>query len=194
MVDLAKISKLNGKKFAFKFVIESIEGREVLEFCNERLLELLKKAATNTIEPVNNIEFTGRPNEFGNIVANLFAVECRRLGLEYEKPRDISGKAKENGYPDGVIKFENAYFYVEVKSCEESKQNQTLRTFFYSPSSSSKIVHDAAHLLVCFLTKKDKFKLLLNGDFHIVDMSKKDVKLKLEYNASNKELYGRERL
>ncbi len=45
-------------------------------------------------------------------------------------------------------------------------------------------------MLICFLTAKNGNALLLNGAFHIVDMFDKEVKLKLEYNANNKELYG----
>lgn len=186
---LHKIAKLNGKKFPFKDVIKQIEGCEVLKFDNVALLNLLKNASSNAIMPVNNIEFSGRPNEFGNIVANLFAVECKKLGLNYEKPRDNKGKNKETGYPDGIIFYKNAYFYIELKTCEETKQNQTLRTFYYSPSQNSKITHNASHLLICFLTIKRNNALFLNGAFHIVDMFEKEVTLKLEYNANNKELY-----
>lgn len=187
---LGEISKLNNKKFPFKEVIKNIEKREVLEFKNDKLLTLLKSACANTIMPVNNIAFSGRPNEFGNIVAKLFADECRTLGLDYQKPKDTQGKGKESGYPDGYLFFENRHFYVELKTCEERQQKQTLRTFFYSPSLNSKIIYDACHLLICFLTTKNSNALLLNGVFHIVDMFDKEVKLKLEYNANNKELYG----
>lgn len=188
--ELYKIAKFNNKKFPFKEVIKNIENCDVLPFTNEKLLKILKCACKNTITPVNNIEFSGRPNEFGNIVANLFGVECKNLGLSYQKPKDFKGKGKENGYPDGFIEFEKEYFYIELKTCEENKQNQTLRTFFYSPSTNSKITHNASHLLICFLTTKQNNALLLNGDFHFVDMYEKEVKLKLEYNSNNKELYG----
>ncbi|RAX55159.1 hypothetical protein CCY99_00215 [Helicobacter sp. 16-1353] len=187
---LGEISKLNNKIFPFKEVVKNIEKCEVLKFDNDELLNILKTACSNTITPVNNIEFSARPNEFGNIVANLFAVECRNMQLEYQKPKNSYGKDKESGYPDGLLVFKDKYYYIELKTCEESKQNQTLRTFFYSPSQSSKIIYDAPHLLICFLTTKKNNILLLNGNFHIVDMYEKNVKLKLEYNSNNKELYG----
>lgn len=165
---LGTISKLNNKRFPFREVIKNIQRREVLEFKNARLLGLLKSACKNTITPVNNIEFSGRPNEFGNIVANLFAIECKGVGLDYQKPKDTQGKGKESGYPDGLVVFENQYFYTK----------------------HSKILYDASHLVICFLTYKNGSALLLNGEFHIVDMYEKEVKLKLEYNSNNKELYG----
>ena len=122
---LNEISKLNNKKFPFKEVIKNIEKHNVLKFDNNELLNFLKSACKNTIIPVNNIEFIGRPNEFGNIVANLFAVECRKLGLKYQKPEDVQGKKKESGYPDGFLKFMNKYYYLELKTCEEKQQKQT---------------------------------------------------------------------
>ena len=91
---LNDIIKLNNKKFLFKEVIKNIEKHEVLKFDNNKLLNILKSACRNTIIPVNNIEYIGRPNEFGNIVANLFAVECRKLKLKYQKPKDSQGKKK----------------------------------------------------------------------------------------------------
>ncbi|WP_346679161.1 hypothetical protein [uncultured Brachyspira sp.] len=187
---LNDIIKLNNKKILFKEVIKNIEKQEVLKFDNNKLLNILKSACRNTIIPVNNIEYIGRPNEFGNIVANLFAVECRKLKLKYQKPKDSQGKKKESGYPDGFLEFMDKYYYIELKTCEEKQQDKTLRTFFYSPSTNSKIIYDASHLLICFLTVKNGNILQLNGNYCIVDLHEKEVKLKLEYNSNNKELYG----
>ena len=127
---LNDIIKLNNKKFLFKEVIKNIEKHEVLKFDNNKLLNILKSACRNTIIPVNNIEYIGRPNEFGNIVANLFAVECRKLKLKYQKPKDSQGKKKESGYPDGFLEFMDKYYYIELKTCEEKQQDKTLRTFY----------------------------------------------------------------
>lgn len=187
---LNEINKFNNKKFPFREVVKNIEKHEVLKFDDSELLSILKNVCKNTIIPVNNVGFVGRPNEFGNIVANLFAVECKNLKLNYQKPRDAKGKHKESGYPDGLIKFNDRYFYMELKTCEEKQQNKTFRTFFYSHSTNSKIIYDASHLLICFLTTKRDNILQLNGNYHIVDMYEKEVKLKLEYNSNNKELYG----
>lgn len=52
------------------------------------------------------------------------------------------------------------------------------------------LLKSACKNTICFLTYKNGSALLLNGEFHIVDMYEKEVKLKLEYNSNNKELYG----
>jgi len=185
-----QITELNGKKFLFKEVVHGVDGCEVLKFDNSALLKIIKKACQRTVQEVNTrTNFSGRPNEFGNLVANYFGFECTKLGLDYTKPTDKNGKAKESGYPDGLIQQKGSYCYIEVKTCEHSKLQQTFRTFFYSPSASSKIIHNAPHLLIGFETDKDGDILILNGEFHITDMFNKEVTLKLEYNTNNKCLY-----
>ena len=188
--NLASIKSNNNKIFDFKDVIESIEGHLVIQFDNQKLLDLLKTAADNTITTINNVpKFKGRPNEFGNLVQWFFSKECVNIGLDYNTPKDNKGHSKDSGYPDGEIKFEDTYYYIEVKTYEQSKKTQTLRSFFYSPSATSKITRDASHLLVGFSTKDIK----LIG-YHFTDMFTKKVKLKLEFNTNNKALYNNSEL
>ncbi|MCL2331396.1 MAG: hypothetical protein FWC61_02510 [Proteobacteria bacterium] len=184
-INLASIKSNNGKVFDFKDVIESVEGHAVIKFNNDNLLAVLRKAADNTVKTINKApQFQGRPNEFGNLVQWYFAKECISAGLKYNAPKDNKGHLKESGYPDGEIEFEGKHYYIEVKTYEQSKKQQTLRSFFYSPSMTSKITRDSPHLLVGFSTKD----LRLTG-FHFTDMFAKKVKLKLEFNTSNRELY-----
>ncbi|GMO12595.1 MAG: type II restriction endonuclease MjaV [Treponemataceae bacterium] len=191
----AQMAEMNGKTFPFRDVIKGVEGHDVLEFNNPALLDAIKTACTNTVTIINkSTNFTGRPNEFGNLVANFLSLECSKIGLDYQKPTDTDNKAKETGYPDGLIKYENTWCYLEIKTCEHTKTEQTFRTFFYSPSVTSKIIHDAPHLLVGFETDKDGDTFILNGKFYITDMFKKNVTLKLEYNTNNKQLYKPEDL
>ena len=196
--NLAQIKANNGKVFDFKDVIESVDGHIVKEFTNKALLKKLKLAAKNTMNVNNSLPrpYKGGINEFGNFVQVLFAQECQKLGLKYSTPVDTKGRAKESGYPDGCISFKKDYFcYIEVKTYSEKNKNSSLRSFFYSPSNTSKITRDAAHLLVGFSTKSasaDGPHTLL--DFHFTDMFSKKVKLKLEFNQNNKEIYKKSEL
>lgn len=113
----------------------------------------------------NNIEFSGRPNEFGNIVANLFAVECRTLELDYQKPKDTQGKGKESGYPDGYLFFENRHFYVELKTCEERQQKQTLRTFFLFSIFKFKNHLRCSAFACVFLNNQEKWRFVIKWRF-----------------------------
>lgn len=183
--NLENIKDSNGKVFAFKDVIESIENHKVIKFDNQALLDALKLAAQNTVNTINSSpKFKGRANEFGNLVQWCFEKECIKTGLHYETPKTSDGKSKISGYPDGFVNFDNYPCYIEVKTYEITKKCQTLRSFFYSPSNSSKITQDASHLLVGFSTKD-----LYLVDFNFTDMYLKKVKLKLEFNQNNKELY-----
>jgi hypothetical protein len=183
--NLTNIKSNNGKIFKFKDVIESIENHKVIRFSNNALLTQLKRVANNTVNAINSApRFKGRPNEFGNLVQWYFARECVKERLDYSTPTNSKGQEKESGYPDGFINYTDCPCYIEVKTYEETKKNQTLRSFFYSPSETSKITKDACHILVGFSTKN----LKLSG-FHFTDMFVKNVKLKLEFNQNNKEMY-----
>ncbi len=190
---LSNIKSINGQVFRFADVVESIDGHRVLKFDNDELLSKLKIAAQNTATHNNEsaTPYVGRINEFGNYVQNLFASECRKLGLNYHTPTDCDGHCKESGYPDGCIEFPNGDIcYIEVKTFAHTSGQSTLRSFFYSPSNTSKITKDAPHLLVGFATASENAKgphTIL--DFHFTDMFLKNVKLKLEFNQDNKNLY-----
>ncbi|MDR0881271.1 MAG: hypothetical protein LBP55_01810 [Candidatus Adiutrix sp.] len=182
----------NGKTFYFRDVIKDMEGYEVLKFNNDKLLKKVKEVCQNIISPVNKAKkndpmFPKRANEFGNYVERYFLEKCIEMQLEYKKPTE-----KESGYPDGLLYFDNKYYYIEIKTCEENSLKSSFRSFFYSPSKNPKIEHDAPHLLIGFETIKNE--LQLNGMFLIADMYDKKVTLKLEYNTNNKELYKSEGL
>lgn len=189
--ELVDLKESNGKVFNFCDVIESIDNHKVIRFSRENavhllLLEKLKQAAENTVATVNgNVnKKLERANEFGNYVQSIFSKECNKLGIVYETPKDTNGKAKTSGYPDGFIKFNNQLFYLEIKTYAEEAKDQTFRTFFYSPSSNSKIIYDAVHLLVGFST--EGFNLT---GYTYTDMYNKKVELKQEFNQNNKEMY-----
>ena len=138
---LSQIKGNNGLKFDFKDVIESIDGHKVVKFNNPELLKKLKIAANNTKNRNNSRKnpYEGRINEFGNYVQKLFAEECKKLGLNYSTPKDVDGKQKESGYPDGCIQTDDGYFcYIEIKTFAEKNKETSLRSFFYSPSKTSK--------------------------------------------------------
>lgn len=190
---LSSIKTINDQTYKFADVIESVEGHKVLQFDNPALLQTLKLAAKNTM--VNNntstTPYSGRINEFGNYIQDLFAKECRKLGLNYHTPTDCEGHCKESGYPDGCVELEDGSLcYIEVKTFAHNSTASTLRSFFYSPSKTSKITQDAPHLLVGFATCSENAKgphTILT--YHFTDMFFKNVKLKLEFNQDNKNLY-----
>ncbi|MDR0486054.1 MAG: hypothetical protein LBH29_04935 [Elusimicrobiota bacterium] len=190
---LSQIKNLNGKKFRFFEVIEQVENHKVIKFDGDsKLLSVLRTAAKSIIEPVNNSKdkdsnFPKRANEFGNYVERFFRERLQNFGYDCVKPKTIGGKTKEAGYPDCLLIFESKPYYLEVKTCEAGSLNSSFRSFFYSPSESSKIDRDAVHLLIGFKTIKNQMQL--TGDILIADLFNKEVTLKLEYNSNNKELY-----
>ena len=189
---LSQIKDSNGVVFEFKDVIESVEGHTVIKFDNPELLAKLKTAAQNTVDRNNTSPnpYKGRINEFGNYIQKLFAEECRKVGIQYSTPYNAADKSKESGYPDGFVQEGNYCCYVEVKTYANYSKESSLRTFYYSPSKTSKITLDASHILIGFATKSENAQGPHHiVDFHFTDMFSKKVRLKLEFNQNNKELY-----
>jgi hypothetical protein len=195
---LSEIKNLNGKKFKFHQIIKQIEDKNVIKFDgNKNLIKVLRSVSKSVITPINKSKrsdpnFPKRPNEFGNYVEKAFRDKMQENGYDCTKPRSLEGKSKETGYPDCLLLFEDKAYYLEIKTCESNSLKSTLRSFFYSPSNTSKIDRDATHLLIGFETVKNK--LQLTGEVFITDLYNKTVILKLEYNSNNNELYKPEEL
>ena len=80
-------------------------------------------------------------------------------------------------------------FYLDPKLYETASRNSSLRTFYYTPRDrTSKILKNAHHLLIGFAHDGKDGQWTFES-WHLVDLSKTELTLKSEYNASNKELY-----
>jgi hypothetical protein len=109
-------------------------------------------------------------------------------------PLTEGGERLASGYPDRRIVHlpSGRVAYIDPKLVEEGSTDSTLRTFYFTPrTTTNKIREDAHHLLVGILHDgKDgdwsfrSWKLIDLYDFH--------VRLKAEYQAGNKDLYRKE--
>ena len=66
------------------------------------------------------------------------------------------------------------------------------RTFYVSPSQDFKVTRDAYHLLLAFSTEEVEEGLYSLTGFKLLDLYGIECNLKLEFNASNKDLYSEE--
>lgn len=190
---ISQIKQLNGKKFKFYDIIKQIENVEVFKFNGDKnIIRIIRDVATQTIMTINNTpQKEIRANEFGNYVEKIFREKMISYGYNCDKPKNKQGKYKSSGYPDCIWIHNEQIYYLEIKTCKAGSLSSTFRSFFYSPSASSKITLNAFHLLIAFETIG---KSHLSGDVLITDLYDKDVTLKLEYNTNNKELYKTDKL
>ncbi len=121
-----------------------------------------------------------RENEIGNWFEKYFISELEK---NLQIKNIVSGGS---GYPDGGFNIKNKTWYVEVKTFNTKSKTSTMRSFYTQPSSRYKVKYDGYHVLVAFEKSTNNNQVL---DVHMLDLSTLKLKLKMEFNASNKDMY-----
>jgi hypothetical protein len=124
--------------------------------------------------------FGNRINEVSRAIENELVEEIRKTGL---KPKMLPTM----GYPDiELIDQHGRLTYLEVKISSSVKRS-SLRSFYYT--TGKKIKTDARHLLLGLLITEEKDKYWKIEEWTLTDLSKLNVQLKAEFNASNIDIY-----
>ena len=192
---------LSNRAFDFATVAEAVSGKRVIPLSKmasgERVSGEVSSVLSEVIAEMNSegspVQGLRRINEGSRffedgLLKGLNAVE----GLKCEIPRTREGKEQRSGYPDLKITDEatGEVFYLDPKLMEQASVESTLRTFYFEPKDGTlKINEEAAHLLVGI--EHDG----VDGNWHftgwrIVDLSGLKVRLKAEFQASNRDIYG----
>jgi hypothetical protein len=186
----------------FREIVEATTGHAVLPAgTDDPLLPLLARVLDLTLAEFNA---TGSPltnlrriNE-----ASRFFEDRLRVGLDAaadfscDVPKTAEGASQRSGYPDLRIVHHASgrIYYLDPKLFETGSETSTLRTFYYEPKTTTgKVTEDAVHLLVGVEHDGN------DGDWkflrwHLVDLHDFRVRLKAEFQASNKDLYRPELL
>jgi hypothetical protein len=153
------------------------------------------RAATAVIEEANSTRMRDwnvrRVNELGNALEGPFSRKFNELGSSLR----CLGFAQTAGYPDRRIQRNHEVVaYIDLKTYEENSAASTFRSFYYQPREArSKIQTSALHLLLAFphgpletVAGRNYWRL---AGAHLLDLSELRVKLKGEFQASNRDLY-----
>ena len=185
-------------EYRFAEVIKATTGHQVIAFdetiaAHRELLERLEKVARRAAVRAKGRGIRrSRANEVGNAMEEYVLEAMAKENLDATRPRTQSGRTLSAGYPDFDLNSEPAC-YVELKTYNERTGNSTQRTFYYSPSTDPKITHDALHLLIAFQmvrTEEDGRFVWRPERYRIASLDQVEVKLKIEYNQGNRELYA----
>jgi len=175
------------KSIPFPDLIEASSKYKVLKFQslgqdNELFLQLTK-SANNFIHFANRTKqrFQGdRPNDVGKRIEEVFVQELKKTELT---PLLLP----KSGYPDMKITDQRGNItYLESKAVSKG-WDSTFRTFYYS--NSSKIMSDGRHLLIAWKIEEEKDKYWKVEGWKLCDLFQLKIKTKLEFNASNRDLY-----
>ena len=182
-------------------VIEEASGQKVLplDSMSDSVLDAIGNAADATLEkfnsPTSPLMGLRRINEASRFFEDsLHELLDAQPDLKCQVPVTREGKAQRSGYPDLMIQHipTGRIYYLDPKLYEASSQSSSLRTFYYTPRyETSKILKPANHLLIGFAHDGKDGQWTFES-WSLVDLSKTTLKLKSEYNSSNKELYQSE--
>jgi hypothetical protein len=187
----------------FSEVIFDATGKRVLAFdpqneTDQRVVKQISAACEETMKRLNApdsvIQNLGRINE----VSSHFEDTLRELlnstsGLSCDSPPTIEGKMQRSGYPDLQIVdlASRRVFYLDPKLYAAGSRDGSFRTFYFEPKrATNKVRDDAVHFIVGFEhERRDKNGRWKFTRWDLVDLSHFKVKLKAEFQGSNRDIY-----
>ena len=191
---------LSDRRFSFATIAEACSGKMVLPLddseAHQRVTAAIREALVATLAEMNKedapVRKLRRINEASRFFEDgLLARIDAMPGLSCGIPMTRSGDHQRSGYPDLRIVDEasGTVFYLDPKLVERNSAASTFRTFYFEPKDETlKITDDAVHLLVGIEHDGQTRRWTFTG-WRLVDLSTLQVRLKAEFQASNKELY-----
>jgi len=158
----------------------------------EKLAVILSQTLAKLNDPSHPIHSAGRINEASRFIEDELLAQCTGVqGWSCGIPKTSSGEEQRSGYPDLRLVLEDgSVVYLDPKLHASDSRESTLRTFYYEPKTTTGKVHDdARHLLIGVQHNEGQGGQLRFEGWEIVDVSKIKVRLKAEFQASNKDMY-----
>jgi hypothetical protein len=164
---------------------------------DQRVLALLKTTLADVVAtmsaPDSAIQSIARINEvsapFENMIREkLDAAEGFKCGF----PTTADGKVQRSGYPDLRLLDEASgrIYYLDPKLYSTGNRASSFRTFYFEPKvATNKIRDDAVHLILGFEHEGRKAAHWNFTRWDVVDLSKFKVRLKAEFQGSNRDMY-----
>ena len=179
-----------------KKVIAVDKNNEVDQRVIKQIGEVLDEVVRRMNGPDSRIQGIARINE----VSSHFEDMMRELlnavpGLSCDIPRTAENRVQRSGYPDlRLIDMETKrVFYLDPKLYAVGSRESSFRTFYFEPKvATNKVLDDAVHFIVGFEHEKRTAEGWKFTRWDLVDLSQFKVKLKAEFQASNRDLYRTE--
>jgi len=197
---LQEDTQLRGLPFAE--VIKDATGKRVLAIdpqnqVDQRVIKQISAALDEVVrrlnQPESMIQGVARINEVSSHFENLLReLLDAASGLSCDFPRTADGHVQRSGYPDLRIldRETKRVFYLDPKLYAAGSRESSFRTFYFEPKkSTNKVLDDAVHLVVGFEHEPRTEGRWKFTRWDLVDLAHFQVKLKAEFQASNRDLY-----
>jgi hypothetical protein len=188
-------------KVPFAEVILAATGTQILPLdpaqpADQEMLARIRRALDEVLEQMNQPDSPVRREKRINEVSAHFEQalhERLNAGPDFicDFARTAAGKYQRSGYPDLRIEHRKSgrVIYLDPKVYAAQQRASTLRTFYFEPKrETNKVLEDAHHLLAGFEHdgRTGEWKFLR---WELVDLSQFEVRLKAEFQASNRDIY-----
>lgn len=187
----------------FGEVIFDATGKRVLAVdsrneIDQRVIKQISAACDETMKRFNAPDSAIRSVSRINEVSSHFEDSLRQLlntapGLNCDFPRTAEGHVQRSGYPDlrVVDVASKRVFYLDPKLYVAGSRDSSFRTFYFEPKvATNKVRDEAVHLVVGFeheaRQKKGTWRFTR---WDLVDLAHFKVKLKAEFQGSNRDMY-----
>jgi len=187
----------------FREVIFDATGKQVLPFnpkneIDGRVLKEITTVLNEVMDQLNApdsvIQGISRINEVSSHFEDLMRELLNKApGFSCEFPKTATGATQRSGYPDLELIDQQSrrVYYLDPKLYAVGSRDSSFRTFYFQPKiPTNKVREDAVHFIVGFEHEKpaaDRHWKFTRWD--LVDLSHFQVKLKAEFEGSNRDMY-----
>jgi hypothetical protein len=191
------------REIPFTEVIFDATGKRVLPMdskneIDQRVIKQISAACDETVRrfnaPDSAIQNVSRINEGSSHFEDCLRELLKDTpGLSCDFPRTAEGHVQRSGYPDLRIVdiASKRVFYLDPKLYVAGSRDSSFRAFYFEPKmDTNKVRDDAVHLVVGFEHQpREKNGAWQFTHWDLVDLAQFKVKLKAEFQGSNRDMY-----
>jgi hypothetical protein len=188
------------KGIPFSEVLAATTGKKILPVPPDapwikRLAAVLDRTLSAMNDPSHPIHRVGRINEASRFIEDQLMLDCNK-----EAAGPAASRAPQQAMSNAVatricalFSRINPWFFSTSSSSRVDQKPARFATFYYEPkSTTSKVQDDAHHLLVGVQHNGGEGGQIRFEEWDLVDVSKIEVQLKAEFQATNKDIYRRD--